>query len=54
MTDAQFEAFLDEFFAQLGDGRKLILGISDTTPPAARFDRLQRVANRIEQFGPIG
>ncbi len=52
MTDAQFQAFLDSFFEDIGSGRHLILGISDTTPPAAKFDRLLEIARRIKDFGP--
>ena len=53
MHDDQFETFLDDFFDQIGKGDHLILGISDTTPPGADFERLKRVAQRIEQFGPV-
>ncbi len=53
MNDRQFEQFLDEFFEQIGRGDHLILGISDTTPPAAEFSRLQQIAKRIELFGPV-
>lgn len=52
MNDRQFEQFLDGFFEQIGSGRRLILGISDTTPPGADFTRLQRIARHIEEFGP--
>ena len=51
MNDLQFERFLEDFFEQIGSGRRLILGISDTTPPGADFKRLQRIARRIEEFG---
>lgn len=53
MSDAAFETFLDEFFEQVGDGSRLILGVSDTAPPGAELDRLRRVADRVEQFGPV-
>jgi len=53
MTDAQFEKYLDEFFSQIGRGDHLILGVSDTTPPAAEFRRLLAVAKRVEEFGPV-
>jgi hypothetical protein len=53
MSDSQFAAFLDEFFTQIGRGDHLILGISDTTPPAADFARLLEIGRRIEQFGPV-
>ena len=53
MSDMEFEVFLDEFFDALDAGDHLILGVSDTTPPAARFDRLQKIYQRVQQFGPI-
>ena len=54
MSDLQFEAYLDEFFSGLGAGDHLILGISDTTPPAAEFERLRRIAECVDAFGPVG
>jgi hypothetical protein len=54
MNDAGFKEYLDDFFAQLGRGDRLILGVSDTTPPAADFGRLRTIAQRVEQFGPVG
>jgi len=53
MSDKAFEEFLDDFFEQIGAGDHLILGISDTTPPAADFERLRKIARRIEEFGPV-
>jgi hypothetical protein len=53
MSDHQFDAYLDDFFRQLGRGDHLILGISDTTPPGAEFDRLLRIRDRVEAFGPV-
>jgi hypothetical protein len=53
MTDAQFEKYLDEFFAQIGRGDHLLLGISDTTPPAADFQRLLTIAQCVERFGRV-
>jgi len=54
MSDRQFARFLDRFFNELGGGDHLILGISDTTPPAAELERLEEIARRIEAFGPVG
>ena len=54
MPDAEFDLFLDDFFASIGRGDRLILGISDTTPPVAEFARLRRIAERIETFGTVG
>jgi hypothetical protein len=44
MPDQAFEAYIDSFFAGLESTDHLILGISDTTPPAADFSRLKRNA----------
>ncbi|MDY7010974.1 MAG: uroporphyrinogen decarboxylase family protein [Planctomycetota bacterium] len=54
MPDKEFDAFLDGFFEDIGGGDHLILGISDTTPPAADFARLEKISRRVEQFGPVG
>jgi hypothetical protein len=53
MSDNEFDGFLDRFFAGLGQGDHIILGISDTTPPAARFDRILEIGRRVEAFGPV-
>ena len=53
MSDRQFDEYLDDFFRQIGRGDHLLLGISDTTPPGAEFDRLLRIRDRIEAFGPV-
>ncbi|MFH1378094.1 MAG: uroporphyrinogen decarboxylase family protein [Planctomycetota bacterium] len=46
-SDAQFDSFLDGFFDELGDGRRAILGISDTTPPGADLERILHIKRRI-------
>lgn len=53
MNDSQFDEYLDDFFLQLGRGDHHILGISDTTPPGATFERLLRLRDRVEAFGPV-
>jgi hypothetical protein len=53
MSDRQFAEFLDRFFEDIGRGDHLILGISDTTPPAADFRRLLHIGRRVEAFGPV-
>jgi len=50
MSQENFERFLDEFFEMIGRGDHLILGISDTTPPAAEFDRLLKIRDWIKDF----
>jgi hypothetical protein len=53
MRERDFDAFVEDFFGQIGTGRNLIMGISDTTPPAASFERLARLAERVREFGPV-
>lgn len=53
MGDAEFARFLDQFFEDIGRGDHLILGISDTTPPAADFDRILQIGRRVEAFGAV-
>lgn len=53
-TDYEFDKFLDNFFEQIGEGDHLILGISDTTPPAAKWDRIVKINERVKAFGSIG
>ena len=53
MADREFDAFLDRFFGAVGHGDHLILGISDTTPPAAEFGRLLEIGRRVQEFGPV-
>jgi hypothetical protein len=52
MSDRAFEAYVDEFFGQLGTGDRLVLGISDTTPPGADFQRLVALGERARAFRP--
>jgi len=51
-TDRDFYAFMDELFSNIGDGKRLILSIADTLPPAARFDRLEHIAKLCREFAP--
>jgi hypothetical protein len=53
MPEAEFDRFLDRFFVELGDGAGLVLGVSDTTPPGAEFERLVKIGERARAFGPV-
>jgi len=53
MTEAAFEAYLDELFGSLGAGDHLILGVADNVPPDANLDRLEAIKKRVEAFGPV-
>lgn len=48
-TDAEFEAYLDHLFKVIAPGRRFVLGIADTTPPNAVFERLIRIGERVEK-----
>jgi uroporphyrinogen-III decarboxylase len=53
MDDGSFANYLDELFAGIGSGEKLILGVSDNVPPDADMERMERIRERIEDFGPV-
>lgn len=53
MPDGQFSRFLDGFFQDLGRGDHQILGISDTTPPAASWARMLEITRHCAEFGPV-
>jgi len=48
-TEAEFEAYLDHLFEVIAPGKRFILGIADTTPPNAVFERLIRIGERVEE-----
>jgi hypothetical protein len=53
MDDATFESYLDDVFANLGTGNRLIFGVSDNVPPDADLSRLEHIRDRIVDFGPV-
>jgi len=50
MSDSEFDRYIKEFFEKLGDGRNIILSFADTTPPAAKFERIEKVAGMVKVF----
>lgn len=52
-SDDEFEAYLAYLFQSIGNGRRIILGIADTTPPDAVFDRLLRIGEWVEKEGRL-
>jgi methylmalonyl-CoA mutase cobalamin-binding domain/chain len=52
-SEEEFEAFLDHLFASVAPGDRLILGVADSVPPGAVFERLIRLGERIEQEGRL-
>jgi hypothetical protein len=53
MSNYEFEKFLDMTLAGIGSGDHIILSIADTTPPAASFERILKIAEKAKQFGPV-
>ncbi len=47
-SEEEFEAFLDHLFESVAPGDRLILGVADSVPPHAVFERLERLGERIE------
>ncbi|MBE6884752.1 MAG: hypothetical protein E7487_09125 [Ruminococcaceae bacterium] len=53
MDDKTFYRYIDDLFTKLGDGRGVILSIADTTPPDAKFERIELIARLAKEFGPV-
>lgn len=53
MGNSDFGRFVERLFARLGDGRRLILGVSDNVPPDACLARLERITQMVNAFGPV-
>jgi len=49
----EFEAYLDNLFKVVIPGKRLILGMADTAPPDAVFERLIRIGERVEKEGRL-
>ena len=52
-TEEEFEAYLDHLFKAVTPGTRFILGIADTAPPNAVFERLIRIGERVEKEGRL-
>jgi uroporphyrinogen-III decarboxylase len=53
MPDAEFERFMKNLFREIAPGDRFILGISDTTPPDAKFERLLRITEMVQEWGQL-
>ncbi len=52
-TDAEFEAYLNHLFRAVAPGKRMILGIADSTPPKAVFERLVGIGEKVEREGRL-
>ena len=53
MSDEQFERFMKNLFQEIVPGDRFILGVSDTTPPDAKFERLLRITEMVQAWGRL-
>jgi len=53
MSDEEFERFMRNLFREIVPGDRFILGVSDTTPPDAKFERLLRITEMVQEFGAL-
>jgi corrinoid protein of di/trimethylamine methyltransferase len=52
-SDEEFEDYLDYLFKAVAPGKRMVLGIADSTPPKAVFERLVRIGEKVEQEGQM-
>ena len=53
MSDEEFENFMRDLFYEIAPGDRFILGVSDTTPPYAKFGRLLRITEMVQEWGRL-
>ena len=53
MSDAGFEAHMQRTFDEIAPGDRFILGVSDMVPPDAKWERLLRIGEMVEQWGKL-
>ncbi len=53
MPEEQFEKFMKNLFNEIAPGDRFILGVSDTTPPDAKFERLFRITEMVQEWGKL-
>jgi hypothetical protein len=51
MSDQKFEAFMKRFLREIAPGDRFIPGVGDTAPPDAKFERLLRITETVQQWG---
>ena len=52
-SEDDFQGYIDHFFKAVAPGSRIIVGVADTTPPNAVFDRLRRLGDRVEKEGRL-
>jgi hypothetical protein len=54
MSEHDFDRYLDMTMDSIGDGKRMIIAIADSTPPAAKFERIEKLIKKTREFGPVG
>jgi len=49
MSDRECKAFMKRLFREIAPGDRFILGVGDATPPDAKFERLLRITETVQQ-----
>jgi corrinoid protein of di/trimethylamine methyltransferase len=52
-SEEDFQSYIDHFFKAVAPGSRIIVGVADTTPPNAVFDRLRRLGDRVTKEGRL-
>ncbi len=52
-SEKDFDDYLDLLFRSIGPGDHFIIGVADTVPPNARFDRLRKIGHAVEEKGRL-
>jgi len=53
ISEANFDDYLDQFFGSIAPGDHFIVGVADTVPPKAKFDRLRKIGHAVEKQGKL-
>ena len=53
ISEESFEEYLDHLFKAVAPGRRMILGVADSVPPAAVYERIVRIGERVEKEGRL-
>jgi len=53
MTDEEFEAFMRRLFKEIAPGYRFILGVADTVPANAKFSRIKRIGEMVNEWGTL-
>lgn len=53
MSDDDFEVFMRNLFREIAPGYRFILGVADTVPADAKFSRIIRIGELVEEWGQL-